>query len=469
MTAFRTYALMVGLAITGTAPAQTAAPQKVYSNKASFALPVKLSDRDMNRLAELKFCVRPIVPGKPAEWFLVESASPTKSKFSFEAHGDGEYWFQFVTVDKQGNSAPADLDREKPALIVVVDTTLPDVDVRPMTAASGETFLQATVRDHNADPASLKLEVPTRDKGWKTLEPLGQTTGVFRVPDPAILKGVVRATAVDLAKNKSVREIDLTQPIVPTRALAPAVPVIPSQQETPAIAAAQRSVERVATQTPAPPVASPSALPPATSVPRMLLNSNRVSLDYALETSAISRVEGYFTRDSGRTWFRLGDDADRRSPFEFELPEDGVYGVALVVGTAGRPAVPPVAGEQPDCWIEVDSTKPVIQMREIALGTGEDAGMILVSWAATDANLATNPVNVWYATVPEGPWLVIEKGLKAEGAFRWPVPVSSGGRVYLRVEAADRAGNVARWETREPVILETGRAKARVLGASAKP
>ena len=43
---------------------------------------------------------------------------------------------------------------------------------------------------------------------------------------------------------------------------------------------------------------------------------------------------------------------------------------------------------------------------------------------------------------------------------------AAGARAYLRVEANDRAGNVGRYESREPVLLEPPRPKARVLGVS---
>ena len=73
------------------------------------------------------------------------------------------------------------------------------------------------------------------------------------------------------------------------------------------------------------------------------------------------------------------------------------------------------------------------------------------------------------STSADGPWQPLVRGLKEKGTVQCAVPAEMGGRVYVRVQASDKAGNVGRWETREPVILETGRPKARVLGANAKP
>src|SRR5437016_8986678 len=52
-----------------------------------------------------------------------------------------------------------------------------------------------------------------------------------------------------------------------------------------------------------------------------------------------------------------------RSPIEFDLPGEGLYGVALVMtnGT-GLSTTPPQTGESPDYWVEVDLTRPAAQL-----------------------------------------------------------------------------------------------------------
>ncbi len=54
------------------------------------------------------------------------------------------------------------------------------------------------------------------------------------------------------------------------------------------------------------------------------------------------------TPDQGQTWHRLGEDLDKRSPADINLPGDGVFGIRIVItngnGFGGRP---PVRGDAP--------------------------------------------------------------------------------------------------------------------------
>jgi hypothetical protein len=207
-------------------------------------------------------------------------------------------------------------------------------------------------------------------------------------------------------------------------------------------------------------------------VGRQLLNSTHCSLDYSVDTTStvvVTKVEAYATRDLGRTWQRVGEDAGRRGPVDFELPEDGLYGIALVTSTANQPGSPPTPGDNPDWFVEIDTTKPTVMLHGAQLGLGDEAGTMTISWSARDKNLVPDSVELSYATTPEGPWQSFAKGQRAEGQYRWSVPREAGGKAYLRVEASDRAGNVGRADSPEPVLLEPPRPKARVLGINAGP
>jgi hypothetical protein len=458
-------ACTLGLAIASLAVAQSQSPRKVYTNRLSFSLPVRIDERDKTELKELKFYVKFISPGKPGDWQCVETAPPTKNRFQYQAPQDGEYWFAFATVDRFGRVMPNDLDREPPGLMVVVDTKAPEVDVQKLIVASGETYLQCQIRDANPDYTKIKLEALMPDKSVRLLEPLEETPGVFRIGDPNVLRGVVRATTIDKAGNRAVREVDMNPaPPVPQAIVnaAPNAPQTLPPMNAPLLQASApgtRTSERVE-----PAFNSAPVLPPPG---RQLVNSTHCSLDYAVDTQNVARVEAYATRDGGRTWMRLGDDPDRRSPIEFDLPEDGVYGVSLVVSTPTRPGAIPVNGDAPDCWIEVDTTKPMINVSEIRPGVGDDMGNLYISWSATDKNLAAEPCEILISAQQQGPWLPIARAQKPEGAGKFTLPRDIGYSVFVRVEARDLAGNCGRWETREPVALDGGKAKARVLGVSA--
>jgi hypothetical protein len=453
---------MLGLIAASAAHAQNNAARKVYTNRLSFSLPVRIDERDKSELKELKFYVKAINGGKPGEWQCIETAPPTKSRFQYQAPQDGEYWFAFATVDRFGHVTPADLEREPPGLMVVVDTKAPEVEVQKLVVASGETYLQCQIRDANPDYGKMKLEAIMPDKTVRQLEPLEEAPGLFRVNDASVFQGVVRATTLDKAGNRAVREVNLNPASPPpSLAITTAAGNIPSVMPSVTTASVQavRTSERFEQAVAAAPVLPPPG--------RQLVNSTHCSLDYALDSANISRVEGYATRDGGRSWVRLGEDADRRSPFEFDVPEDGVYGISLVVSTPTRPGVLPASGDTPDCWIEVDATKPMINVSEVRPGMGDDAGHLFVTWSASDKNLAPEPVEILIAAEPQGPWLPVGRGQKSDGAAKFALPRDIGWKVYLRVEARDLAGNCGRWESREPIALDGGKAKARVLGVSA--
>src|SRR5262249_18309247 len=132
----------------------------------------------------------------------------------------------------------------------------------------------------------------------------------------------------------------------------------------------------------------------------------------------------------------------------------------------GQPAGPPAPGESPELWLEVDTTKPEVLVHDIHPGSGEYSRVLTISWSANDQNLAATPVGVFCAPSADGPWQQLALGLKSSGTAQCNVPPEMGGCVHVRVQAVDKAGNVGRWETRDPIVLEGARPKARVIGVT---
>jgi hypothetical protein len=91
-------------------------------------------------------------------------------------------------------------------------------------------------------------------------------------------------------------------------------------------------------------------------------------------------------------------------------------------------------------------------------------GMMVIGWTASDKNLLGNSISLYYAQKPDGPWNVIVTGYKNEGLYRWALPTTLNGQVYLRVEASDKAGNVGRYDLPTPVALESGKQRVKVIG-----
>src|SRR5262249_5103182 len=190
---------------------------------------------------------------------------------------------------------------------------------------------------------------------------------------------------------------------------------------------------------------APSSPAPAPGAVRQFINSTHATLKYQIDQlgpSGIGKVEVWMTRDEGQSWQRLCDDPKRQSPVEIDLPGEGSFGISVVVANGnGQGGEPPAKGDTPDWKLEVDTTKPVAQILTARAGTGNEAGTIVITWTANDKNLKPEPIDLTYATKPEGPWLPITKGLKNDGAYRWPMPKDSADDIYIRMEVTDLAGN----------------------------
>src|SRR5262249_37651102 len=128
------------------------AAQKMFSKSVAFRLPAQIDDRDRADLKELKLYVKT----PTSSWVCRETAPATQKLFSFRAPGDGEYWFVFALVGKNGQVIPENIDQAPPGLVVVVDTQPPAVEIRTVNGANGQVFLYGTILDANPDYSSMK-------------------------------------------------------------------------------------------------------------------------------------------------------------------------------------------------------------------------------------------------------------------------------------------------------------------------
>ncbi len=162
----------------------------------------------------------------------------------------------------------------------------------------------------------------------------------------------------------------------------------------------------------------------------LMVNSRRVRLNYELQDvgpSGVSRVELWATRD-GQSWQRYSDDPPTTGPLVLHVAEEGRYGFTVVarsgVGVLGRRPSP---GDQPQVWVIVDETAPVMQLHEAKVGQGENAG----------------------------PWQPIARDLDRDTtSFVWSLPKEVPYRFWVRVEACDRAGNVGQVTSPRPVLVD---------------
>ena len=124
----------------------------------------------------------------------------------------------------------------------------------------------------------------------------------------------------------------------------------------------------------------------------------------------------------------------------------------------------PAAGDQPQCWIEVDTAAPVVQIRDVEPVV--NGNTVDLRWMASDKNLGPEAISLFYAVKKEGPWQPVARNIKNDGVYHWQFPRDAGGQFYVRVEATDLAGNVARVETAQPVTIDTTEPRASVVGVT---
>jgi hypothetical protein len=531
-------AALLGLGASGFAQDSPAAQKKFYSRKSTFRIPIRIDEKERDSIQELQLFVR--MPD--GVWGCTEHADVTQTAFSFQANRDGEYWFCIVTVDKAGKPTPADPTKEDPGLIVVVDTQMPEIDVRPLGSGAGHSYLQCKLADANPDYASMRIEYQSTDGTWKALESVPNTVGVVQLPAADTFDGRIRLHVADKAGNVLDREMDLnpsrppelppairntaaagssdpsirlvndslpplpgTNPTLPP--LSGAVPItaindrprsepVPRPVTTAPLASEPRIITPSTSRSekmslpngPAvvvPPVPSspqgvldPSKLPtlgleggPSEGAP--LVNSTKCRIDFAVDFTpkGISQVEVWITADDCRTWRMAGISSDGKSPVVVDFPGDGKFGYMFrVKPQRGLCPPPPKAGDPVDGWLEVDVTKPTAELMGAALDDNKDTGQLVISWSAKDANLDAQPVSLYYALQPTGPWQPIALKIANLGNHRWNVPNGVGTEVYVRLEVTDRAGNVSHCDTPTPVQIAAPRPKVRVLNvAPAKP
>jgi hypothetical protein len=221
----------------------------------------------------------------------------------------------------------------------------------------------------------------------------------------------------------------------------------------------QTSVKRL----PAPTIAAPQSLPPvgpitahqAPPAHTKRVGSRTFALEYDLDDTGhwgVSKVELWGTRDGGKSWQSFVRDDDHRSPLVVTVDEEGLYGFRIVVDIAGSAAAaPPSAGDEPELWVSVDLRRPVVELTAIERGDGNLADHLIFRWKAADDNLEPRPIALFYSSRPTGPWSAIATSLEDTGDYAWRVERYVPARFYVRVEARDTAGNLAAFQTREPV------------------
>lgn len=188
-----------------------------------------------------------------------------------------------------------------------------------------------------------------------------------------------------------------------------------------------------------------------------LSNSKKFELDYQVDhirPTEIAALEIWITEDGGNSWSLHSNDTDKQSPVVIDVDEDGVYGYRIRIKTVdGLESIQPTKGDAADVWVEVDTTKPSVELTSLPYGRARDAGKLIVNWRATDKRLATKPITLFYSVNLDGPWQILVEKLPNSGQFKWPVTNRIPKNVFLRIEAIDAAGNKNVHQTAQAVDL----------------
>ena len=163
------------------------------------------------------------------------------------------------------------------------------------------------------------------------------------------------------------------------------------------------------------------------------------------------QVELWWTGDGGRSWKLFGGDDDQQSPMLVSVEREGLYGFWLVVeNDRGVRGERPRAGELPQIWVGVDTTRPTVRLISVELRPADDEQHLTVRWEASDAMLAARPVALAYSPGRDGPWQQLETAMENRGVYECQIPLRNPAQVFVHLEVRDEAGNIASVESLEP-------------------
>lgn len=373
-------------------------------------------------------------------WKLTATAVPEEKHFRFSTPQDGFFCFAVQTVDDQNKMTPPGVEALRPNLKVIVDTLAPLVRVQPLASRQTEVGVSWSIQDDNLDavlPDAVRVEY--RIVGGPAWIPLAVAAGANQIYwSPGTNAQVeVRVRARDRAGNMG----------------------------------EDKTLVRIGGGAGQPNFVNPIASDELRGLDRKFVNSKSISLNFDLKDvgpSGVSVIDLWYTLYKGRAWTKLQQynyNDIKDGSLAFAVTDEGIYGITLVAKSGvGLGERPPHPGERPQFWIEVDLTKPVVQLLDVHVGNGIDKGKLTVTWTARDKNLGSHPIRMSYAEERDGPWKSFADKLANTGKHTWKMPDGLPYQFYLRVEAVDLAGNVGEAITFDRVKVDLSQPKAQILG-----
>ncbi len=419
------------------APGQETAGGIIYARYRQFRIPFQTGQGPRPKQLNLF-----VSTDQGRNWQASASAPPEQGYFGFSTDRDGYYWFAVQQVEADGRMFPPTMAGAQPSLKVVVDTQPPLIQVQPLPTRIGEVGVAWHIGDDNLDLAladALRLEYRPPGGQWLMLpvQP-GATQYYWNPQSNGIIE--VRLRARDRAGNwgEAATSVSLAGNLNPQ-------------------------------------IGNPNPQlfgGPGPGEVCRFVNSKRVTLNFDLREvgpSGISTLELWYTQD-GRSWNkqppRTGEEANQKALI-VEVNGEGVYGFTLLAKSGvGLGLRPPQIGDRPQIWVEVDLTKPVVQLFNVIVGQGEDKGKLTVTWSARDKNLHKQPITIAYAEQTAGPWSPMVQNHANAGRYVWTMPERVPFQFFVKVSALDTAGNIGDAVTDQVVKVDLAQPKAKITDVS---
>lgn len=158
-------ALVVVLPSVSNGQQQTQPQQNIptrMTRQPDFGIPFQLSPNSPVAPAEVRLYLS---AQQGRDWKLYQRQATSASGFQFRAPADGEYWFAVRTADPRGQLISH--QSWQPELKVVVDTRMPQLDLRLKVDASGKATAEWVAQDANLAPHTFRMQYQDQQGQWK--------------------------------------------------------------------------------------------------------------------------------------------------------------------------------------------------------------------------------------------------------------------------------------------------------------
>ena len=277
--------------------------------------------------------------------------------------------------------------------------------------------------------------------------PATVTPAAFSVPVDPALKGMPAVSTLELTQPAPTPPPQPQPPPMPIVEAQPLQPLPPSQPVPPQILLEPRQPVSVAIDSKSSPAGAPAL---------RLVNTKHFTLSYSVQDggAGVAAIDLWETRDS-KNWKKCDNAQPQQNAYLVEVKDEGVFGYTMVARPLGdKGNTQPKAGDVPQVWVTVDTTKPVVSLTGVELNLASKSPNLIVRWSAKDKNFGPRPITLSYAEHADGPWLPLAANIENTGRHESSIPANMPKRAFIRIEAVDLVGNSGMTQTDKSVRLD---------------